>query len=180
MEKVHIPFLVIGLFAFLALFYGPWQTMCVDWARQLMFEARDRLFDAAASGDIAFDSKEYRKSRETFEGMIRFCHIFTWPRLILLWISIPISKEEDNFNLKDLSPKIREAIGQSYIQVLIALVLCIMGRSIVLAPLFLLIYFGGVIATSRFAHTLFAIVKKDVDELDRADNLARISPRGRG
>lgn len=35
-------------------FYGPWQAVCTDWSRNYIFEARDRIFDLAESGELEF------------------------------------------------------------------------------------------------------------------------------
>jgi hypothetical protein len=74
---------LVTLVLFACLFYGPWQAVCTDWARQLIFEKRDHLFDLAAQGKLDFASAEYRTTRKLLEGMIRFAHILTWPRLVM-------------------------------------------------------------------------------------------------
>ena len=73
-------FLLIG--AFLALFYGPWQEVCTAFARQIMFEQRDKLFDLAHAGEISFESDYYRRSRASLNAAIRFCHEMTLARLV--------------------------------------------------------------------------------------------------
>jgi hypothetical protein len=62
--------------------YGPWQWVCTDYARQLIFEKRDRLFDLAHKGAIDFSSEEYTTLRRSLENLIRFCHEVTMTRLI--------------------------------------------------------------------------------------------------
>jgi hypothetical protein len=69
------------LMAFACLFYGPWQAVCTDVARQLIFERRDALFDLARAGKLDFASPEYKAIRRMMEGMIRFAHELTWVRL---------------------------------------------------------------------------------------------------
>lgn len=66
------------------LFYGPWQRLCVDSARQEMFEARNALFSYAEEGLWSFQSYEYRYIRSQFEIMIRFAHRNSWPRVLFL------------------------------------------------------------------------------------------------
>jgi hypothetical protein len=73
---------LLALILFVCLFYGPWQAACTDWVRQIIFERRDRLFDMAAAGKLDFASEEYKFIRRTLEGMIRFAHDLTWPRLL--------------------------------------------------------------------------------------------------
>jgi len=62
--------------------YGPWQWVCTDYARQIIFEKRDRLFDLAREGAIDFSSEEYITLRRSLENLIRFCHEVTMTRLI--------------------------------------------------------------------------------------------------
>lgn len=77
-----LTFLVIS--AFLAWFYGPWQEVCTDFARQIMFEQRDKLFDLAHSGEISFDADHYKRSRASLNAAIRFCHEMTLARVVYL------------------------------------------------------------------------------------------------
>jgi hypothetical protein len=75
---------LVALIAFAVLFYGPWQETCSDFARQLIFEQRNRLFDLAMAERMDFKSEEYRRIRRRLNGMIRFAHRLTWPRLVVL------------------------------------------------------------------------------------------------
>lgn len=72
-----------------AILYGPWQSVCTDVARQLIFEQRDKLFDMAASGRISFNSREYREIRRGLEVLIRFSHDLTLAKAIYLAITVP-------------------------------------------------------------------------------------------
>lgn len=65
------------------LFYGPWQSICTDLTRQVIFERRDRLFDLALAGRLDFDSDGYRAARHTLNGMLRFAHELTWPDMVI-------------------------------------------------------------------------------------------------
>lgn len=65
-------------------FYGPWQWVWADVARQTLFENRARIFDIAREGRLSFGSEEYRTIRVSLEKSIRFAHAFTWPRFLLL------------------------------------------------------------------------------------------------
>ena len=73
---------LVALSGFLVLFYGPWQSVCTDVARQLMFEQRDKIFDMARSGVIEFDSREYRRVRISIEQNIRYAHELTFAKLV--------------------------------------------------------------------------------------------------
>jgi hypothetical protein len=140
MEPVMAVFLFISIFVFVALFYGPWQALCIDWARQKMFEARDRVFDAAAGGLISFDSAEYRTIRTSIERMIQFCHEISWPRFFLYWLVLSHSHEDRiGKAIKGIpNAKGREIASQAIVAVARSTLLCFAGRSIILGPLFLL------------------------------------------
>ena len=66
---------------------GAMQEICADYARQIIFEQRDRLFDLAAEGKIAFSSKEYTTIRGSLNSAIRYCHEMTAARIAFIWIS---------------------------------------------------------------------------------------------
>lgn len=68
---------IVVAFAFLLLFYGPWQWICCDFARQLVFEQRDAIFDLAADKRIFFNSPEYKSARSSLNTLIRFSHKLT-------------------------------------------------------------------------------------------------------
>jgi hypothetical protein len=82
---------LLGVLAFggwVVLFYGPWQSLCTDWARQLIFESRDAIFDLAAfEGRLDFDSYEYRIIRSSLQNLIRFAHDFTWIQLAIFLVA---------------------------------------------------------------------------------------------
>ena len=59
-------FALAGLTGFLLLFYGPWQSVCTDVARQLMFEQRDKIFDMARGGMINFEFERI-SARQDFD-----------------------------------------------------------------------------------------------------------------
>jgi hypothetical protein len=75
---------VLAFGACLAVFYGPWQSLCTDWARQMIFESRDGIFDLAREGKLDFNSREYRQIRRSLETLIRFAHEFTWIHFCVL------------------------------------------------------------------------------------------------
>jgi hypothetical protein len=73
--------LLLGFFV-----YGPWQTICTDFARQLVFEKRDAIFDIADRGDLSFHSREYCTIRSMLERIIRFAHELTLPSFLFFWV----------------------------------------------------------------------------------------------
>jgi hypothetical protein len=82
----HYADALAALFAvslFLLFFYGPWQGILVDLARQTVFEQRDAVFDMAAAGKLDFNSRDYRIIRDSFNKLIRFAHELNWMRLVL-------------------------------------------------------------------------------------------------
>jgi len=60
-----------------------WRTYRVDALRQRLFALRDELFDYATSGAISYDDPAYWNLRLLMNGMIRFAHRLTFPRLLL-------------------------------------------------------------------------------------------------
>lgn len=77
--------------AALFVFYGPWQWVCADFARQIVFEQRDKVFDIAARGDMDFRSHQYKEIRDSLNYLIRFCHELTMPRLLFYHMFMPKS-----------------------------------------------------------------------------------------
>jgi hypothetical protein len=86
MDRVNIVILSLLVLLFVVWFYGPWQTLCVDWARERMFEARNALFDIAVDKRVSFTSLEYRELRHRIEVSIRFAHRTSWPRILLFFL----------------------------------------------------------------------------------------------
>jgi hypothetical protein len=66
------------------IYYGPWQDLCTDLARQTLFEKRDAIFDMARSGRLRFDDPNYRAIRASLERTIRFAHELTIWRFLLI------------------------------------------------------------------------------------------------
>jgi len=77
--------LSIILFLVLALF----NQYRVDALRQELFEIRDRLFDEAAKGNIAFGSHAYRATRTVLNGLLRFGHRISLLRFFLTVFFVP-------------------------------------------------------------------------------------------
>jgi hypothetical protein len=114
---------VIGLgslAALVVLLYGPWQEVCTDIARQIIFEKRDAIFDLAHSGKLSFDSREYGTIRSALQASIRFAHELTLPRFLVMAVvfSAHGSHPEEN----DLSRAIRriaDPVTRRQVEVLI-------------------------------------------------------------
>jgi hypothetical protein len=115
---------LVALVALVAFAYGPWQWVCTDYCRQILFEKRDALFDLAHAGKLDFSSAEYLALRQSLEALIRFCHEVTLARLLYflfsrwLWkgtpearghISTAIRKVHDNEIRQGVSRLFREA-----------------------------------------------------------------------
>jgi len=92
------------LVVFIAWFYGPWQDTCADYARQIIFEERDKLFDLASDGRISFKSGNYKSIRSSLNTAIRFAHELTILRLLFLLSFQKLS------NIKDGSEDIEKHI----------------------------------------------------------------------
>ncbi len=91
---------LISMSLLLVVLYGPWQHVCTDFARQIIFEKRDAIFDLAAADKLDFNSESYRNVRLSLERLIRFAHMLTIPRLFYLkkfspLVSIPKSRRID-------------------------------------------------------------------------------------
>jgi hypothetical protein len=54
--------------------------------RQALFDVRDRLFDYAAEGSIAFEDPAYGMLRSTINGFIRFAHRISFSHVVLMII----------------------------------------------------------------------------------------------
>ena len=135
-----------SLTALLLLIYGPWQWACTDWARQIVFEKRDEIFDMAADGELSFDSPEYRDIRSSLESCIRFAHDLTMPNFLFLALFRKESfrtRSDLNAALDGLPPEIRAKVHEKVMEAMKALILMMAFKSpftmIVCLPLTLLI-----------------------------------------
>ena len=88
MEQAGGAVFMVLVIVFVVWFYGPWQSLCVDWGRERMFEARNAIFDMAADGRLSFGSPEYREIRRKIESSIAFAHRISWPSLVLLYLGV--------------------------------------------------------------------------------------------
>ena len=95
---------IIWLALAVILFYGPWQQACIDRARDVVFEQRDRIFDLAADGRLDFGDPAYECVRSSMNALIRLAHVITVPRLGM-WIII----QRRSGRLFPPSPDMRQA-----------------------------------------------------------------------
>jgi hypothetical protein len=110
--------LLIGTFI-----YGPWQAICTEFARQLMFEKRNAIFDLADhNSNWSFDNREYRIIRSGLERLIRFAHELTLPSMLFFWIFVRSSIRNEKPELlsavdcipdDDLRRKVNNLVNQA-------------------------------------------------------------------
>jgi hypothetical protein len=84
-EVLRIGILLLLLWAFLHWCVRDYRT---EVFRQRLFEIRDRLFDAAAAGAIAFDHPAYGMVRQMINGFVRFGHRLNTTRVVTLMIML--------------------------------------------------------------------------------------------
>jgi hypothetical protein len=75
--------LAIAFFVWFA--YGRWQQLVIDVTRHELFKIRHRIFLMAADKKLDFNSAAYKELRETFNGLIRFCHVMTAPKMVAIY-----------------------------------------------------------------------------------------------
>jgi len=63
-----------------------WQEVWIAWARHRLFALRDRIFHMAADerSGLRFSDRNYREIREEYNAMLRFCHQYDWPVLMVI------------------------------------------------------------------------------------------------
>jgi hypothetical protein len=114
---------LLAIAGILLLFYGPWQTFCVDVFRQYSFHQRDKLFDLAADGQVDFDSTEYRTARSNIEATIRFAHKATFARVMFLWKFCP------ELGKGSIDPSLSEPYAKYLRNVRVTMILAMLMRS---------------------------------------------------
>jgi hypothetical protein len=132
-------FALFAIFALALLYLGPWQNVCTAYARQVVFEKRDSLFDMAVSGDLRFDSQEYREIRRSLEKLIRFAHDLTLLNFIVVNLYTsrhfkrPVSELRRNVQAignPEVRAKVEKLVSDSHRAVLIMM----LAKSIVSLP----------------------------------------------
>jgi hypothetical protein len=125
---------IAGLFL---IFYGPWQWICTDFARQIIFEERDAIFDMAARGEIDFRSREYQDIRDSLNYLIRFCHDLTLPNLLYFkFTAASNEKKEDHstvfVTIKSISDvKLRQKFEAHVFKAYICVIAMIAAKSLI-------------------------------------------------
>jgi hypothetical protein len=157
MASVHTIFLFLSLLLFVLIFYWPWQRLCVDWSRQLMFEERDRLFLLTRSSkSLPLDSELHIGLRSVIDGTIRYCHRITWQRLLVDVYFRDFDKEITsaraarlNELMNNTPQDVRQKLRRIIVRMAFACIVCMMGRSLLLGPLFLVLYLLRTLRDSR-------------------------------
>jgi len=140
--------LLLGVFL-----YGPWQGTCTAYARQIMFEKRDAIFDLARDGKLSFHSREYRTVRAMLEKTIRFAHEATLPATaviaaVLLWRREEVAKPEllaaieripDPATRKQVQELVNQALNALLISLILKSPVALVVLVVVLVPLLLLV-----------------------------------------
>jgi hypothetical protein len=144
--------IAVGSFAaLLILVYGPWQEVCTDTARQIIFEKRDAIFDLARSGKLSFDSREYGIIRSSLQSSIRFAHQLTWPRFVVMTVVLLAhgSRPEDN-DLSQAISRITDPVTRNQVDTLVkqayrALFLMMIAKSPAMTVLLVLALLPGLL-----------------------------------
>lgn len=162
--------LLLGLFI-----YGPWQEICTDFARQIIFEKRDAIFDLADSDKWSFDNREYRAIRSGLEKLIRFAHELTLPSLLFLFIFIKPSATNDKPEMLRAVERIRDENLRTEVSKLVdeALMACL-GMMILKSPvtIILTIMLIPILCVRRVAEYFFGRSKIVIQfEAERVDAL---------
>ena len=109
-----------SLAALVVLLYGPWQEVCTDIARQIIFEKRDAIFDLAHSGKLSFDSREYGTIRSALQASIRFAHELTLPRfLVMAVVFLAHGSHPEENDLSRAIRRIADPVTRRQVEVLI-------------------------------------------------------------
>jgi len=175
-EQISAALGLVAILLLLGLIWGPWQTLCVDWARQRLFEARARLFDLAASGKLSFESVEYQEIRRSFETLIRFMHKATWVSVLSAMLTHKPKERTPDFveAVERIQDPVAKKIAKRQIRKACeAVILQLVFRSIFLWVVLLLVYlvwtfhrsFGGFVraVTSK----IYFVLEKEAKETDR-------------
>jgi hypothetical protein len=141
-----------SLAALIVILYGPWQEICTDIARQILFEKRDAIFDLARSGKLSFNSREYKTIRSSLQASIRFAHELTLPRFLVMtaWLW---SRHPENSNLRRAIKRIADPATRNQVEALVkdayrALFLMMLAKSPVM--LLLLVAMFPVLIVLRY------------------------------
>jgi len=138
-----------SLTALIVILYGPWQEICTDIARQILFEKRDAIFDLAHSGKLSFTSREYTTIRSSLQASIRFAHELTLPRFLVMAAWLWRRHPQDS-NLRRAIKRIADPATRNQVEGLVkdayrALLLMMVAKSPVILLLFAVLLLPGLI-----------------------------------
>lgn len=122
---------ILGVVAFLLVFYMLMQRLCIDYARDVLFEQREAVFDLAARGVLQFGSEPYEATRDEMNGMIRLAHKLTIWRLGFHWAFGPRSATDDiEAALGQLPAPVRDQVTARLREARAAMLLFMLARSL--------------------------------------------------
>jgi hypothetical protein len=166
------------LVALLLLIYGPWQWACTDYARQILFEKRDEIFDMAADGELSFNSSQYHAIRGSLESCIRFAHDLTLPNFVYLALvrkGISPNKSDMSSAVDSLPPEVREKVRSKIMEAMRALIIMMAFKSpitmVVCIPLTLSIV---LIERCRLMATDLAAISAQLIQVEAEQSLSAI------
>lgn len=147
---------------FVAWFYGPWQESCADYARQVVFEQRDILFDMASNGRINFKSREYNETRGELNAVIRFAHRMTLGRMLFFVfcekIGIINAPEINHTQIISKDDTINKEISEIMTNSFKAIIVSMAARSLVF--ILLCVFVSPIIALSAYLYYLIVGIKE--------------------
>jgi len=109
-----------SLAALIIILYGPWQEVCTDIARQILFEKRDAIFDLAHSGKLSFNSREYGTIRSSLQASIRFAHELTLARFLVVAVVFwPRMSHADDNDLSRAIGRIADPVTRNQVEILV-------------------------------------------------------------
>lgn len=155
-------------------FYGPWNRLVIDLARQNLFELRDEIFLLAADGKLEFTSDEYALLRDRFNKMIRYSHHFTLANLFALPPSAATNKKSKDVLAVIRSIQDRDVARQlerTYMYALMVMLAAMFLRSLTLILLFVLLLPVVIVAellkgagrSNLFVSRVRSAVERDID-----------------
>jgi hypothetical protein len=152
-----------GISALAVLVYGPWQDVCTAFARQVMFEKRDAIFDLAASGKLSFSDANYRTIRALLEKSIRFAHEISIPRLAFYYFIFRCQRKEladkpellkavDRIKDQETRDEVHRLVRDSLNALMLMAIVKSPLASLALLPLYIVVIFAHI--GRRFARTM--------------------------
>ena len=156
-----------SLVALLVIVYGPWQAICTDIARQILFEKRDAIFDLAQTGKLSFASREYGLIRSSLQASIRYAHELTLPRFLVMAavLSARGNRPEDN-DLSRAMKQIADPTTRSQVEKLVReahrtlVVMMIVKSPAMILALLPLLLIAAVIVLPRFRDAAHAVERR--------------------